>query len=167
MIVFSDEYVKLRQQKLINGVKPLYIEIFKGDHPFKGKYLLTIDKEIIRLYELKANYKFNMKAQNNYYIRLSQLEGYHYAYYKANYKTISLFFKDGLTLMFSFIFGYEETYGNEKNAEHLMEYLKEHKIYQKNEIRSDNNEQRQITKEDQFFTEAVRKTYKKRGLFGK
>lgn len=168
MIDFQDYFVLVRQQKLVKGSKPVYLEIVKGNHPYKGYYMLTIDEDIIHFYELKSNFKLNPNAKYNFYIRLDSLANYHYAYYKPHKKKIYLYFKDGLVLETIFMFAYQEMYGNDKNAEYFMDYLKKNNILQINEIRSDQNGPKEIKKEDIFFTEAIRKTYKKkRGFFGK
>lgn len=166
MINFHDEIIKLKASGQIIGKRPVYIDIQKGDHNYKGKYLLTIDDKKLQFYELKKNYKFDEKLNNRFYINIELLSGYHYAYYKEFAKKISLFFKDGIRFDFVFEFGYSEAYGNEENAEYLMKYLKENNILQKNEIRSDNVGAKEIKKIDQYFVQEIRgQKPQRRGLF--
>jgi len=166
MINFHDEIIKLKANAMITGNRPLYIDVKEGEHPYKGKYLMTINGDKLQFYELKKNYKFNEKSPNYFYINLEALDGYHYAYYKEFAKRITLYFKDGIKFEFIFELGYSEAYGNEDNANYLMKYLKENNILQKNEIRSDNVGAKKIKKVDQWFVQEVRGTTpKRRGLF--
>ena len=165
MIDLSKQAIILRQKGLIKGIRPLFINILKGDYPYKGNYLLTIEDDCLHFYQLKRNYDYAGKKARDFLISFDKLSGFRYAFYKPYYKKITLIFKDELEFCFIYVHGYEEAYDNEPNALALMKVLKEKHIYQQNNLKGGLNVQRTISKTDQFFTQEVRSPSKKRGLF--
>jgi len=167
MIDFQEQALKLKQSGVVRGLRPVFIKILKGDYPYKGKYLITIDDDKLRFYQLGFNYRYKGKKATNFYINISLLEGFHFSYYKEYYKKIMLMFKDGLNFEFAFMIGYEETTDNEPNMKAIMQKLKEKGVPSKNLIKKDGaNGQKAITKTDQYFTQEIRGTQRRRGFFG-
>ena len=167
MIDFHKEIIRLKSIGAISGQRPIYIEIQKGEYKFVGKYLLAIDKDRLVFYQLKKNWSLMTKKANNFYIKIADILGYHYAFYKEFNKRISLKIKDDFIFTFTFPFGFDEAYGNENNAIYLMNYLKERNIFQYNEIRGENLGPKEIKKVDQYFVKEIRSPEKRKGLFGK
>ena len=165
MIDFQEESNTLRRNKDIIGQKPLYLIIQKGVHPYKGKYLVTINNDRLNFYELKNNWKLNKKNGDNFYIRISDIANYHFAYHKEFFKRISFRISNDIDLTIIFPLGNEWSYGNEDNALAIMKYLKENGVKQTNEIKGKNDGPKEIKKVDQYFVKEIRAPEKRKGLF--
>jgi len=165
MIDFQDEILSLRNQGLIKGSRPLFVDIIDSSSDVKGKYLITIDKDRLLFYQLKRNYRLMSRNPDNFYLLLDAFTGFHYAYYKEFFKRISFNLKEEGFIKFLFPIGTEASFGNQENADYLMKFLKENNIKEQNEIRSDNLGRKKIKKTDQFFVKEIRSPQKRKGLF--
>ena len=165
MIDVNSRALELRQLGILRGTRPLLIKILKGDYPYVGEHVLTIDDEHIYLFKLNKKYMYKRKLARDFKIAYDNLEGFRFTFEKTCYKRITLIFKDGLEFNFLFVCECSEAGHNEDNAVILMKKLKEKNILQKNNLKGGKCEQRTISKADQLFVKEVRSPSKKRGLF--
>lgn len=166
MIDVEERTIKLRQAGVVQGVKPVIINVLKGNYPYKGKYVLSIGEECIYFSQLNFRYLYKGKKAVDFKIPFDNLEGFRFAFEKTCYKRITLIFKDGLEFCFIFICDCQEAGRNENNAMELMKKLKEKNVFQKNNLKGGKNGQRTISTRDQLFVKEVRSPSKKRGFFG-
>ena len=166
MIDVDQRTVEIRQINGIKGQRPVLIKILKGPYPYKGKYCLLFGEDHINFYQLKGNYRYKGNKAVDFRIAYKDLVGYRFAFEKAQYKRITLIFKDDLEFPFIFVCECAEAGHNEANAMLFMKKLKEMNILQRNNLKGGKREQRTISKADQLFVKEIRSPSKKRGLFG-
>ena len=165
-IDFQERAIEVRSLGFMKGHRPLFIQILKGNYPYKGKYVASFAEEGLYFYQLKFRYHYKGKKAVNFTISYENLIGYRYTFYKKYYKKIVLIFKDGLEFEFIFMCDKEEARSNERHADDFMKNLKSKNVLQKNNIKGGKREQRVISKTDQLFTKEIRSPQKKRGFFG-
>lgn len=165
MIDLKERAIALRQYGIIKGIRPIFIKIEKGDYPYKGKYVMTIEDEHLHFYQLGWKYRYKGKKARDFLIRYKVLSGCRWQTYKIDRKRFVLIFDDELEFTFNYYFGNDEAYDNEPNILFLIKYLKEKGVPQKNNLKSGNyGKQKAVSKADQWFTQEIRSP-KKRGLF--
>ena len=164
MIDLKDRAQELRNNGIIKGKRPLFVDIVKGNYPYKGRYIVTYDEIGLTFCQLKRNYSYKGSKAIDFIIKYQMLEGYHLHFDTELTRKISLYFKDGLEFVFKYPCGYDEAYDNGHNATSFMENLKAHNILQKNVIKGGANGQKAISKTDQFIVKEIRSP-KKTGLF--
>ena len=165
MIDLKAKLIKIRQLGVLQGTRPLFVKILKGNYPYKGKYILTLTDESIYFYQLKHNYNFKGKKATVFAIEFDKLIGFRHSFFKKHYKKITLLFKDGLEFSFVYICDCIEAFDNEPNAKVFIKTLKEKNVLQKNNVKGGKRGQKVISKRDQSFTKEVRSPSQKRGLF--
>ena len=161
MIDIDEKVLKLRHSHSIKGNKFVIVNILKGDHAYKGRYLLSITDDSIYFYQLGLFYNYKKKSSVDFRILLDSLIGYRFAFEKMYYKRITLLFKDELEFAFTFFCEHPDSGKNEKNAIEVMNKLKEKGIFQKNNLKGGKRAQRTISKRDQLFIKEVRSPSKK------
>ena len=161
MIDIDEKVSKLRLSHGIKGIRPVVVDVLKGDYPYIGRYLLTITDDSIYFYQLGLFFNYVKYKPKDFRINFSELSGYRFAFEKTCYKRITLIFKDELEFAFLFICDCPESGKNEKNAIEVMKKLKENGVFQKNNLKGGKRAQRTISKRDQLFIKEVRSPSKK------
>lgn len=165
MVDIDSRALTLRQQCVLQGVRPVLVKVLKGPYPYKGNHAVTISDDCMYFSQLTSRYTYKGKKARDFKINYDRLEGFRYSFEKACYKRITLIFKDEIEFAFLFLCDCAEAGHNEENAAILMKTLKEKNVLQKNNLKGGKREQRTISKADQLFVKEVRSPSKKRGLF--
>lgn len=166
-IDLEDAAISLLSSQMFKGRNPLFVEVLKGDYPYQGNYVCFQDKIGLHFYEIKKNYTYKGKNAVNFTINYSELSGYHWSFYDAGLRLISIYFKDELEFNILYRCDTDDTKFNGKMATLFMENLKKNNVLQRNKIvEGGSYGQKAISKTDQYFTKEIRAPRKKKGLFG-